>query len=69
MQALSFQLSFQVVLGIGVALLCTLFGYRVIESVFYFIGYKFGESKAKEARLRALEEREVAGIAAANPKA
>lgn len=69
MSALSFQLSFQVVLGIGAALLCILFGYRVIESIFYFIGYKFGESKAKEARLRALEEKEVAGIAVAKPKA
>jgi membrane protein DedA with SNARE-associated domain len=69
MEALSFALSFQVVMGIGAALLVTLLGYRAIESIFYFIGYAFGESKAKEARLRALEEKEAAGMKAAGTKA
>ena len=64
MTALSFNGSFQIVMGIGAALLVTLLGYRLIESMFYFIGYAFGESKAKEARLRTLEEKEAAGIKA-----
>jgi hypothetical protein len=55
----SFIDSFQVVMGVGCAVLLTLLGFRLIESIFYFIGYSFGESKAKEARLRALEEKEV----------
>lgn len=63
----SFTVSFEVVMGVGCALLVTLIGYRLVESIFYFIGYSFGESKAKEARLRALEEKEAAGIA--KPKA
>ena len=64
MEVLSFTGSFQVVMGIGAAVLVTLFGYRLIESIFYFVGNAFGESKAKEARLRALEEKEAAGIKA-----
>ena len=68
MQTLSFASSFQVTMGIVCALLLALLGYRTIESTFYFIGYRFGEAKAKEARLRALEEKEAAGIKAA-PKA
>ena len=62
MEALSFVSSFQATLGVVSALLLALLGYRIIESTFYFIGYRFGERKAKEARLRALEEKEAAGL-------
>lgn len=68
MTVLSFAASFQVTMGVMCALLLALLGYRTIESSFYFIGYRFGERKAREARLRTLEEKEAAGLKVAGTK-
>ena len=61
---LSFSQAFSMTLGIMAAALIGLLCYRIIESTFYFIGYRFGEAKAKEARLRDLESKEAAGLKA-----